>query len=135
MERVALDTSFLIDLQREHAHPRRARGAIAFLRAHPDTVLTIPAIALGEYLEGFESPHGTTAQALVRGLEVLPADPRVALAYATASRALRGAGRLIGSNDLWIGVTALTFGLPIVTNNAEHFRRIDGLEVIDHGRL
>jgi predicted nucleic acid-binding protein len=132
VERVALDTSFLIDLQREHAHPKRARGALAYLRANPGTNLAIPAVALGEYLEGFDVPDGPLASTLVRSLDVLPIDARTARLYATISRALRARGSLIGTNDLWIGVTALAADLPILTSNVEHFGRIPGLRMIPY---
>lgn len=132
MERVALDTTFLIDLQREHAHPRRPRGALAYLRAHPTTSLAIPAVALGEYLEGFDVPDGPLAQTLVRSLEVLSIDARAAVRYARISRALRASGRAIGANDLWIGVTALAAGLPLLTSNVEDFRRIPELHVLSY---
>jgi predicted nucleic acid-binding protein len=132
VDTVALDTSFLIDLQREHAHPRRPRGAVAYLRAHPTTSLVVPSVALGEYLEGFDVPDGPLAQTLVRSLEILPVHAGVALRYARVCRALRASGTLIGANDLWVGVTALAAGLPLLTNNAEHFGRIPGLIVIGY---
>jgi predicted nucleic acid-binding protein len=37
---------------------------------------------------------------------------------------------LIGSNDLWIAATALAYGMPVVTHNVEHYRRVPGLEVM-----
>ena len=53
--------------------------------------------------------------------------------YAEAYRHLQAQGLLIGTNDLWIGATALAHGLPLVTANAGHFRRIPGLEVVTYG--
>jgi hypothetical protein len=54
------------------------------------------------------------------------------LLYAGIARDLRARGQLIGANDLWIGASSLRFQLPIVTANEEHFRRIDGLEVLGY---
>jgi predicted nucleic acid-binding protein len=48
------------------------------------------------------------------------------------ARGLRDAGRLIGTNDLWIACTAKAAEVPIVTRNVEHFRRVPDLEVIDY---
>jgi hypothetical protein len=58
VERVALDTTFLIDLQNEHRGRGAPAGAVAFLRAHASTDLLLPSVALGEYLEGFDDPTG-----------------------------------------------------------------------------
>ena len=39
---------------------------------------------------------------------------------------------LIGANDLWIGAAGLAYGIPVVTRNLDHFRRIPRLEVISY---
>ncbi|MEZ4224639.1 MAG: type II toxin-antitoxin system VapC family toxin [Polyangiaceae bacterium] len=132
MDRVALDTTFLIDVQNERRVRGKARGAIAFLESNRETELLLPCVALGEYLEGFEQPDSNEARALISGIRLLDVNPDVARAYAAAARALRSSGPLIGSNDLWIGCTALAFGVPIVTRNAEHFRRIPKLQVVTY---
>jgi predicted nucleic acid-binding protein len=132
MARVALDTSFLIDLQNERRARGVARGAMAFLRAHLDTQLLLPSVALGEYLEGFEDPASPAAQALVSPLRILPIGAAEAELYAQVTRSLRARRSLIGANDLWIGCAALAAGVPIVTRNVEHFGRIPGLHVIDY---
>lgn len=132
MDRVALDTSFLIDLQNERRGRGSPRGAIAFLRAHPETHLLLPSVALGEYLEGFRDPRSNEAQALVARLDVLEVSREAAVIYASVARSLREAGRLIGTNDLWIACTAKAAGVPIATRNAEHFERVPGLEVVGY---
>ena len=130
MERVALDTSFLIDLQNERRSRGAPRGAVAFLEAHRETQLLLPSVALGEYLEGFDDPTSSVARGLVSFLPLLDVTERVAQIYAVTARALRASGQIIGSNDLWIGCTAKAAKLPIVTRNAEHFQRIPDLEVV-----
>ena len=132
MERLALDTTFLIDLQNERRARGQARGAAAFLEAHQATRLLLPSVALGEYLEGFDDPAGDAAQALVKHLDVLPVTIDVAQLYARTARALRSAGRLIGTNDLWIACTAKAAGVPIVTRNVAHFRRVPQLGVVGY---
>lgn len=132
MDRAALDTTFLIDLQNERRSRGRARGAIAFLRAHPSAELFLPSVAMGEYLEGFDDPEGTAAMALVAPLRTLDVTPEVAVLYARVTRTLRSGGRLIGANDLWIACTAKVAGLPIVTRDVDHFRRVPQLEVVGY---
>jgi len=124
-----MDTSFLIDLQNERRGRGDPRGAIDFLREHSATEFLLPTVALGEYLEGFEDPAGTPALALVADVRLLPVTRGVATLYARHARALRVEGQLIGTNDLWIACTARESDLPIVTRNAEHFQRVEGLDV------
>ena len=38
-------------------------------------------------------------------------------------------GSLIGDFDILIAATALSEGIPLVTDNTDHFGRIEGLEV------
>jgi predicted nucleic acid-binding protein len=133
MERLALDTTFLIDLQNERRARGQTRGARAFLQAHPSTQLFLPTVALGEYLEGFEDQSAADALALVSTLELLEVTRTVAQIYAAVTRNLRASGRLIGTNDLWIACTARGADLPLLTRNTEHFRRVAGLEVVSYG--
>ena len=131
MERLALDTSFLIDLQNEHRGRGVAAGAIAFLHAHAGTELLLPSVALGEYLEGFSDPRSDAARALIAPLRILEVDAEVARVYAATARALRQAGTLIGTNALLAeAAAAKAGGVPIVTRNVEHFGRVPDLKVI-----
>jgi len=132
MERIALDTTFLIDLQNEGRRRGAPRGAVAFLQANTETELLLPVVALAEYLEGFDDPESTAAQSLIAPLRLLPVTADVARLYAKTARGLRKRGRLIGSNDLWIACTAQAAELPIVTRNVDEFRRVAGLRVLDY---
>jgi predicted nucleic acid-binding protein len=95
--------------------------------------LLLPAVALGEYLDGFDDPSSEVARSLVAPLRILPVTAHVATAYAITVRALRKRGRLIGTNDLWIACTARSAGLPIATRNVEEFGRVPDLEVVRCG--
>lgn len=132
---MSLDTTFLIDLQRE-----RLRGesdepvgpAHRFLRRSPDAELFLSVVALGEFAEGFASVEHPIVRTVRERHTLLPIDEECALVYAGAVRDLRSRGMLIGTNDLWIGASSLRYQLPIVTANIDHFRRIEGLEVIGY---
>ncbi len=132
MERVALDTTFLIDLQNERRSRGQPRGARHFLELNLEVELLLPVVALGEYLEGFSDPLSNEAQALIGHFKLLPIDNMVAHDYARVAQSLRTRGAMIGSNDLWIACTARAHGLAIVTRNVNHFRRIDGLQVVSY---
>lgn len=128
--RVAFDTSFLIDLQRERTRGEVSGPAHRYLAADPDLELHLSSTALGEFSEGFSDQDDPVLRT-VRELHVLlPIDEETALAYGRITRELRRAGRLIGTNDLWIAAASLRHALPLVTANAAEFTRVHGLEVL-----
>ena len=149
-ERVAFDTTFLIDLQRErrawHRDRKRAGGAAPRERSHadvpgpahrylaaaPDRELYLSPTALGEFAEGFDDPEHPLLRAVRDQHLLLPIDELTALAYGRIARALRLAGQLIGTNDLWIAATSTRYALPLVTANTAQFARVPGLEVISY---
>ncbi len=132
--RLSVDTSFLIDLQRERSRGEDDGAAHRFLRSVPDAELHLSAVALGEFTEGFRSPEHPIVVAVREQHTVLPIDAETASVYGGVVRELRGDGRLIGTNDLWIGASSLRHGLPLLTADVEDFRRLDGLEVVDYGK-
>ena len=94
--------------------------------------MLLPAVALGEYLEGFRDPDSAEARALVSPLRVLDVTADVSRLYATIARFLRETGHIIGTNDLWIACTARAARIPIVTRNVEHFQRVPDLAVVGY---
>jgi len=130
--RVAFDTTFLIDFQRERARGEVDGPAHAFLNADPDVELLLPATALGEFAEGFDNVEDPVLRT-VRELHVLlPIDEETALAYGRITRALRAAGTLIGANDLWIAATSIRHEVPLVTANVAEFRRVEGIQILPY---
>jgi tRNA(fMet)-specific endonuclease VapC len=128
--RVSVDTTFLIDLQRERATPQKDGPAHRFLRRVPEAELFLCAVALGEFAEGFESADHAIVRTVREHHTLLVVDDRTAEVYSSRVRELRSRGELIGTNDLWIGASAVQHGLPLLTANAGEFRRVKGLEVI-----
>ena len=130
--RVAFDTTFLIDFQRERARGEVDGPAHAFLNADPDVELLLPATALGEFAEGFDNVEDPVLRT-VRELHVLlPIDEGTALAYGRVTRSLRAAGTLIGTNDLWIAATSIRHEVPLVTANVAEFRRVEGIQILPY---
>jgi predicted nucleic acid-binding protein len=130
--RVAFDTTFLIDFQRERIRGTLQGPAHGFLAAQPETELHLSTIALGEFAEGFEKADDPLLR-IVRELHVLlHVDEQTALEYGRITRILREAGRLIGTNDLWIAAASLRHDLPLVTANPGELGRVPGLEVIPY---
>lgn len=127
--RLSLDTSFLIDLQREKASGEPG-AAHTLLEQDPEVELFVSAVALGEFAEGFDDPDHPVLR-MVRELHVLlPVDEGTALAYGRITRELRSDDRSIGSNDLWIAATSLRHRLPLATADAAGFGRVRGLDVV-----
>jgi tRNA(fMet)-specific endonuclease VapC len=130
--RLSVDTTFLIDLQRERSAGNDDGAAHRFLKRSPEAELFLSTIALGEFAEGFDRAEHPIVAAVREGHTVVAVDDQTAFVYARVVRELRRRGELIGTNDLWIGCTSLRLGIPIVTDNVEHFRRIDGLGIVQY---
>lgn len=129
--RLSLDTTVLIDLQRERRSGVEGPAHVLLAR-DPDVELFLPTVALGEFAEGFGDPDHPVLR-IARELHVpLPVDEAVALEYGRITQELRGRGELIGSNDLWIAATSLRYDLPLATANVAHLRRVPGLEVVGY---
>lgn len=127
---LSIDTTFLIDLQRERSSGGEDGAAHRFLKRSPEAELFLSTIALGEFTEGFDRAEHPVVAAVRAGHTLVAVDEQTALVYARTVRELRRRGELIGTNDLWIGCTSLRLGIPIVTVNVEHFRLIDGLGIV-----
>jgi len=67
-----------------------------------------------------------------RPFHVLPCALDVCWHSGHADRHLRANGIIIGVNDLWIAATGLAYGMPVVTCNDRHYRRVSGLEVLSY---
>ena len=130
--RVAFDTTFLIDLQRERSRGDADGPAHRFLTMDPDRELHLSATALGEFAEGFDDTDDPVLRTIRELHVLLPIDEETALVYARITRTLRRQGRLIGANDLWIAAASLRHEIPLVTGNPGDFARVDRLEVLSY---
>jgi tRNA(fMet)-specific endonuclease VapC len=128
---VILETTFLVDLEREEARGRRG-AAQGFLEGHAAERLFITLFTAGELAAGVPlDARPRWAQGTTR-FEVLPVTADVCWEYGQAYRFLKNNGLLIGANDLWTAATAVAFGKPVVTRNVAEFRRVPGVEVLGY---
>ena len=126
-----LDTSFLIDLEREQL--RRSPGkATSFLRENAQRALAINFTIAGELASGLPPERQDYWKAVIGRFRFIDYSSDVGWSYGRIHQALRRQGKPIGANDLWIAATAVAHRLPVVTKNSEEFRRVEGLEVIDY---
>jgi predicted nucleic acid-binding protein len=125
---VILDTTFLIDLQREFVRDETG-PATTFLERNRSVPLKVSVVTVGEFLEGYDPERVVEGRRLFAGFEMLAGDQAVAMQYAAFSRSLRSQGVRMGDNDIWIAATAMEASEPLVTRDTEHFRRVVGLDV------
>jgi len=123
----SLDTSFLIDVLRGH------RGAVvkADLLDSESEVVTIPAPALAEFLDGAYFAGGTylaKAIQLIAGRDVVPFDKECSLIAGQLRADLRSRGISLPMLDAMIASTVLRHHSILVTGDAG-FNRIPALAV------
>jgi len=129
MEGLILETTFLIDLEREAARDD-AGSAHRFLRSRESERLSIAFVTAGELAAGASLSEPERWLGFIRRFRVLQATTEVCRQYGTLYRYLQTNGLLIAGNDLWIAATALVNGLPLVTRNLRHFQRVPGLDIV-----
>jgi len=96
--------------------------------------LAISVITLGELYEGVygASEPEKKEQGLkdfLQGVTVLGLDEETCRIFGKERRRLRRTGSLPGDMDLFIGATALQHHLTVLTNNRNHFERIENLHI------
>lgn len=127
-----LDTTFLIDLEREVR--RRSPGpAAAVLEAGgAQARFAVCEVAAGELAEGYPDSERRAFDRFTRFFERLAVDREIAWCWSRLSRWARDRGRPVGDNDLWIAACAVHHARPLVTRNAGHFDQLPGLVVIGY---
>jgi predicted nucleic acid-binding protein len=134
---IHLDSSFLIDLQRE-THAERPGGAVEFLEGLDDAeVLGVSAHVLCELRVGVELSRKPVKEAealthLMSGLVVVYPDERFPLIYGRLLAAIERSNGTIAAMDLLIAATALMDDAPLVTRNVRDFSRVPGLRVLSY---
>ena len=131
-----LDTSFLMDLLREHAGRQPGR-ATSFREANAGEHLRVAIHAVCELYAGAELAREPTAERwsvrrLFAALDIAYPDDRFPLVYGRVLATLERAGQRIGAMGLLIVTAALADAAPVVTGNVQDFFRVPGLEVVTY---
>jgi tRNA(fMet)-specific endonuclease VapC len=127
--RYLLDTNVLSEVIRKYPN----RGLLQRLSevAPRDAVTSVICVA--------ELRHGTArvahgallwkriAREVLSRVDILPLGEAEAIRAGDLLATLEAHGEPIGTEDVWIGATALEHRLTVVTRNLKHFRRIPGL--------
>lgn len=131
-----LDTSFLVDLLREHN--RKERGpAVQKLESLGEIDVMISVFTLCELRAGAELSDNPRRELdrvtrLVEAHPVIYPDSSFPVLYGETLADLVRSGTPIPVMDLLMGVLALRFAVPVLTRDAGHFRKISGLEVLTY---
>ena len=130
-----LDTSVVVDIDRggipEKVEKLDEQGR------HSISMVTVTELRLGVELqyEGGTTRHKNAREKidrLISRFDVQPLSRPVAVAAADIIATLRDNGEQLDDlHDVYIGATARTQELPVVTANVDHFERIPGIQVID----
>jgi len=134
---IHLDTTFLIDLERETTRDQPG-PAFEFLEAlDPGEILGVSVHVLCELRTGAELTRRVletheTLDRLVSGLLVVYPDDRFAPMYARALAAIRRSGKTVATMDLLIGTAALLDDAALVTRNIKDFSKVPGLRTLPY---
>lgn len=127
--RVCLDTNVVIDYLRQ---TKETQDIIEKLHLRFDeislTTITVYELLLGvEYLGGKDRAE---VDAIIRSSIILPLSEEASREAAKISAELRRSGQQIGIADELIAAICITFDACLLTENVDHFRRIDDLQII-----
>lgn len=126
--RYLLDTNIVSELVRNPQGPVTRRIARVGEDRVCTSIIVVCELRYGAAKKGSER----LTQQLELVLETLPVlslEPPVDRRYGALRADLERRGTPIGPNDLLIAAQALAFGLVLVTDNVQEFKRVTGLEV------
>ena len=128
-----LDTSFCIDVMRERKRGKKgpATRKLELLGETPLYISLFVACELQAGARMSDNPQEELrkVELFCEIVEMIRPDRSFAVAYGEAEAFLRRSGNPIATMDLLIGLTAKQYGLPLLTGDEDHFRRIPGLVV------
>lgn len=124
------DTSFIIDVLHDDPDALRYLGGIE-TENRPEKVASITVLELYEAVPQLDVPEERQRKILdvLDTRHVVAGDETVMRKAGKLSGKLRSCGAEIDREDCIIGATALLNDEPVVTRNADHFERIDDLDV------
>ncbi len=123
---MVIDTNIIIDHLRT-----KERTVSVFASLLVKRQLYVSAVTVFELLHGAQTEAKKhDVQKILRGLEVLPFDEKIAELSAKIIQKLENEGQSIGIADVFIAATALLHRQPLRTENRKHFERIPNLKII-----
>lgn len=130
MKQYLLETSAIINFFKNHLL------VLDWIRSHSDSEFVSSFVCKAELYEGLNAMKRSTDQkAKLKQLfdrlsKVYGIDEGIAKQFGKLRFGLRTRGELIEDMDILIAATCIEYNLVLVTYNAKHFSRIEGLEVV-----
>lgn len=119
-----LDTDVVIDFLRRCDYARELLEQMA-----GDGLLAISTLTHLEVYQGMRGGEEKATNLFLDGIVSIPVDVSVARQAGRILRSLRAKGKTTSVGDAIIAATALQAGVPLVTNNVEHYDYA-GLKVV-----
>ena len=126
---ILIDTDLLVDWERD------GTDELQSLLGAEQRAISV--ITVSELLHGVHRARGSRrvrrqafVEHVITGFDPIPITEAVARIHSEVWADLSRRGVTVGAHDLWIGATALAFGLGVATGNAGDFGRIPGLRVL-----
>lgn len=126
---ICVDSDFCIALLKGDEDAKKIMQKLEF-----EGAVYITSISVFEILyvtKNLKRSRRISTEKLINSLEVLPFDYKSAVKASDIGTKLAKKGEMIGIKDLFIGAIALTNGCKLVTRNVKHFKKIDGVEIIE----
>ena len=129
-----MSLKYLIDTDWVVYYFKGHQAIVKRLDALEDESLAISVVTLAELYDGLYGSHDPRKREedlkdFLQWVTVLGLDAEACRLFGKERSRLRQAGSLPGDMDLLIGATALRHGLTVLTNNSNHFGRIEGLRI------
>lgn len=126
MEKLGIvDTSVVISYLRDYV-PVADRFESLFEKER----VVLSSVTIFELRVGEQNSQTLNLDALFKEVRIVDFSEPIAEIAAKMYRKLESKGNRIGLRDTFIAATAKNEGLPIYTQNEQHFSRIDSIEVI-----
>jgi tRNA(fMet)-specific endonuclease VapC len=93
------------------------------------SIVTYMELYYGAYKSQRVTANAARVKALGQAIEMAPINAAVAETFGMIKAALESGGHRLDDFDMAIAATALSYNLILVTNNTDHFSRIDGLRL------
>ena len=123
---MVIDTGIFID------YLRAGNKDTTTLQNLPDnTDVFVSSVTLYElYMGATSTEKWKDVELLTNGLPVLPISKQVAERAGMIYQELRRSNEMIEFRDIFIAALAMVHGLPVLSRNRKHFRRIKGLMLV-----
>ena len=93
------------------------------------SIISYMELYYGAYKSERVMANAARVKTLGQSIEMVPINSAVAETFGMIKAALESGGNRLDDFDLVIAATALANNMILVTNNTDHFRRIDGLRI------